>query len=322
MRSSDRCFLCARSLEKVGTSREHIIPRWVLRKYNLFDRTVTISDQTNLAYKRHTVPCCLTCNAFLGQQVEQPIRETLLQWPQTLERDIRDTRFLEKLFCWLSLLNFKSLYKDVFLTRYNNESQQQFRLGEGRDWFIHHHVNTLCRLAFPELTIDPHAFGSLLFFVLPEDGSEPFDFITIHEASTIMVRVSRVALVAALNDSCGALTIFNDTIGRSMPNRPLDILDVREILGHITVINEYLEERPQYHTLSDRLAMRAKISVTLPSKGPVCSFDPTNSEHHEKRRLIWKLLFSTYECQMTKDELSLLNDGTLSCLARNAACDN
>jgi hypothetical protein len=316
MESRESCFLCLRAMDAVGVTREHVIPRWILKQYGLFDQTVTIGDETQLAYRKHTVPCCPTCNAFLGRQIEQPIRDRLLEWPRRLKDDFRDFEFLEKLYCWLSLLHFKSLYKDVFITRYDEENRKQFRLGEGRDWFIHHHVNSLCRLAFPELSIDPQALGSMLFFVLPEDGSEPFDFITFHDASTMMVRVGQVAVIAALNDSCGALSIFNDNMGQSMPKRPLDILDAREVLGHITLINQYLEERPQYRTLSDHTAMRARISATLPSNGARCTFDPSDPEHLEQRRLVWNLLFRTYQSQMTSEQLSYLDAGTLSPLGR------
>lgn len=316
MESRESCFLCLRPMDTVGATREHVIPRWLLKKYGLFDQTVTIGDETQLTYRRHTVPCCLGCNAFLGQEIEQPIRDRLLHWPNHLKDDLQDFKLLEKLFCWLSLLHFKSLYKDVFITRYDTQKRKQFRLGEGRDWFIHHHVSSLCRLAFPELSIDPQALGSMLFFVLRENDSEPFDFATFHDASTMMVQIGQVAMIAALNDSCGALNIFNDNIGPSMPKRPLDILDIKEVLGHITLINQHLEERPQYHTILDRTAMRARVSGTLPSKGARCTFDPSDPEHLEQRRLVWNHLFRRYASQMTPQQLSYLDAGTLSPLER------
>lgn len=316
MESGDSCFLCLRPMDKVGRSREHVIPKWLLRRHKLFSEKIAIGDQTSLVYGTHTVPCCPSCNALLGREIEDPISRSVLKWPQQLQDDIGDSAFRDKLFCWLSLLHFKSIYKDIFVTRYDSSRKSTFQLGEGRNWFIHHHVNSLCRLSFPELTIDPKAIGSMAFFILPEGNS--FDFTTIHETSTIMIRLGRVAIVAALNDSCGALSIFSDTLGDSMPERPLDILDIKEIFGHITLINEFLEERPQYFTLSNIATMRAHITVTLPSKGARCIYDRSNPEHLEMSRVVWNHVYGTYKSQMTKEELSYLEAGTLSYLARKA----
>src|SRR5436305_11527020 len=67
------CFICGVSPDASEFDNEHILPDWLLRKYGLHDKTITLPNGRTLRYGGFTVPCCVRCNAVMGEQFENPI---------------------------------------------------------------------------------------------------------------------------------------------------------------------------------------------------------------------------------------------------------
>jgi hypothetical protein len=55
------CFLCGHEIEG-ETTREHIFPKWLQKQFNLWDQTISITNNSTIQYKNLTVPCCPKCN--------------------------------------------------------------------------------------------------------------------------------------------------------------------------------------------------------------------------------------------------------------------
>ena len=68
----DCCFICGASPSDVPFNNEHVIAEWVLRRFGLFDRSLTLPNGTSMRYDRYTVPCCVVCNGLMGRVIEQP----------------------------------------------------------------------------------------------------------------------------------------------------------------------------------------------------------------------------------------------------------
>lgn len=59
----DKCFLCGCRLEKNNNnSAEHIFPKWLQKKYNLWKREIALPNETTIKYNQLTIPCCKNCN--------------------------------------------------------------------------------------------------------------------------------------------------------------------------------------------------------------------------------------------------------------------
>ena len=72
----NKCFLCGKLLRDAH-SREHIFPRWLLRRYNLWDTELVLLNKTKIKYRQLTIPCCTKCNNnYLGRN-EEIIEESL-----------------------------------------------------------------------------------------------------------------------------------------------------------------------------------------------------------------------------------------------------
>ena len=57
------CFVCGVGPAEAAFNDEHVLPDWLLRKYRLHDKSVTLPNGTQFRYGGFTVPCCARCNA-------------------------------------------------------------------------------------------------------------------------------------------------------------------------------------------------------------------------------------------------------------------
>jgi hypothetical protein len=65
----DCCFICGARPEDKPFNNEHILPEWLLRRYDLFSRTITLPNDRTFRYDRYTVPCCVDCNKLMGKVI-------------------------------------------------------------------------------------------------------------------------------------------------------------------------------------------------------------------------------------------------------------
>lgn len=102
------CFICGKSEKNVEFNDEHVIPDWILRRYRLHDKQITLPNRTLISYGQYKVPCCSACNAILGNLYEDPISKLLGQTYSEITKVIKsDTMSFSILFKWLSLIFFK-----------------------------------------------------------------------------------------------------------------------------------------------------------------------------------------------------------------------
>ena len=64
------CFICG----KFATTREHIIPKWIQRKYKLWDQLIGLPNDTSIPYRKLTIPICNNCNNKVLSPIESKIK--------------------------------------------------------------------------------------------------------------------------------------------------------------------------------------------------------------------------------------------------------
>ena len=66
-----KCFACGgKADDGVG---EHVIPRWVQRRFDLSSKLLTLINGTRIPYRQLTVPCCLSCNNGFLREIENGV---------------------------------------------------------------------------------------------------------------------------------------------------------------------------------------------------------------------------------------------------------
>lgn len=256
------CFLCGAHPKSKVFNDEHIIPRWVLKSFNLYDKSITLPNESKIRYDQYTVPCCQECNSFLGRFFEQEIRIAVLGGLESVNRYIKENGHL-KIFLWLSLIFFKTHLKDSYLRRHRDLRLGQETIASDYDWPLMHHIHCMVRAVQSGASIEEDCLGSTA--VLPAtlaDHYDNFDYRDTYAANTVLLRVADVAFVAVLDDSCAALNLFSDHFRRI--TGALSPIQLREVLTHLTLLNIKLKYRPRYLTKLDPRSGRVTICAILP----------------------------------------------------------
>jgi hypothetical protein len=107
----DCCFICGAKPAEKPFNNEHVFPEWLLRRLDLFDKSITLPNGASLRYDRYTVPCCAECNSRMGDKVETPVSEAVGAGYDAL------VEFIEKgnplaMAIWLRLIFVKTHLKD------------------------------------------------------------------------------------------------------------------------------------------------------------------------------------------------------------------
>lgn len=268
--NGDSCFLCCAKPSEKSFNDEHVIPDWVLRECKIRDGAITLLNGKPYSYGRYKIPCCIDCNSRLGRELETPMSERFKGGYENFAKSLMENHphAIWELFRWMCLLYLKTHLKDTNLPYHLDRRVDGGNIAERFDWNLLHHIHCISRSHFTGAAIDNRVIGSV--FILPAISDEfhgSFDFLDLHPAQSIMIRINEIAVVAVLDDSCAcysAQPAFLNLIKGKLGGTQL-----REILARVGYMNLLLKNRPLFNsTIEDN---SYKISVDLPD---LVEFEP------------------------------------------------
>jgi len=261
---ANNCFICGASPEDKEFNDEHIIPDWILRKFNLYNNSITLPNQTSINYRNYTIPCCKDCNSLLGKTYEGPISSLLNgSYQNLIEKIAANNSIVELLFFWMCLIYVKTHLKDTLLLQSRDTRIKQGMIGDHFDWSDTHHVHCMARAFYTNTKVLDNVYGSIL--ILPAMVSEDvgkFDYMDHAIAKTAMIQMGEICIIAVLNDSCACQSVFGGPLSKI--SGPLTPFQIREIFAHMMFINLHLVDRPSYHSTIESGGY--EIVATLPGK--------------------------------------------------------
>lgn len=256
------CFICGAPQDSKKFNNEHVLPDWILTKYKLHNKTITLSNAAQFQYGRYTVPCCERCNSDLGKNIEIPVSKLLkLPYSEIFDAITSNQSNLHLLFKWLMLIFFKTHLKDLEFNWNLDIRKGTEKIGETYDWQEMHHIHCMIRKDYTNAIVDTSTIGSI--FIVPaiqHSSVEPFDFVDNKDAKTIMIRLDEFCIICVLNDSCGTYSLLKDFIANL--KGALTPFQLREIFTHTVYINLNLKERPVYYSqffITGEYHIKAKI---------------------------------------------------------------
>ena len=238
------CFICGASPKEKEFNDEHIIPEWILRRFALFERQVTLPNGRSIPYSQYTVPCCYECNFMLGERIENPISQIISRGYNGVAKYIRE-HGPWIFFKWLSLIYLKTHLKDKQYRFFVDQRDPEVKISEFYDWESIHHIHCVARSLYTNCSIHPEVIGS--FYVVPaicDADKEQFDYGDNLPGKGILIRLGEIVFISILNDSGASLNLFKEEMERI--KGPLSVLQYREILAHLSFLNFNLVHRPQY----------------------------------------------------------------------------
>lgn len=243
------CFICGRHPDNTAFNDEHVLPRWLLQRYQLFDRAITLPNLSGFRYGQYTVPCCVDCNALMGARIETPISALVAGGYTAFSNHIATHGALIP-FVWMALIFLKTHLRDRQFRVKRDQRQGGALIGDSYTWHELHHVHCVARSFFTETVVTAEAFGSLLCWPMKtQDHYEHFDYADLHASRSALLRMGTVGLVAVFDDSNAALSAFAPWLSRITGS--LSPFQLREVFAHLSFINASLKDRPAFKTEVD-----------------------------------------------------------------------
>lgn len=106
--NDDSCFLCGKECD--SKTAEHIFPKWLQHKYELWNQRLTITNDTAIPYRNLTVPCCKKCNNEDLSRMEENFQVLLDRSFENLS--INDEQVI---FQWTAKILYATRYKELSL---------------------------------------------------------------------------------------------------------------------------------------------------------------------------------------------------------------
>lgn len=194
------CFMCGAAPESKEFNKEHIIPKWILRRFDLFDKTITLPNGHEHRYRHYVVPCCTDCNSLLDEVIEREMSELFLKDYASICEHIKE-QGPEKLFLWLCLIFIKTHIKDTYVFKEKDKRLGDSKIGDNYDWGVVHHIHCMARALITNVIIEPECIGTLLLWPAKQaEHIRDFDFKDNFDPNTILLRIGGVVIIAILDD--------------------------------------------------------------------------------------------------------------------------
>jgi hypothetical protein len=204
MFSSDECFLCGVKL-MIDTSKEHVLPKWLLHKFNLWDRKLILLNRTSIAYRYLTIPCCSTCNNTYLSKLEGEMENAITAGSNSVVH-------LDKirLYQWIGKIFFGLHYREISLALDRSKPE----LGSIITPEFIKDYRTLH--GFLQSIIRPIEFreffpGSIFVFELEELLEiDDFDYSDNFVGMTFCIRMKNIGIIACLKDDEQILEMISE----------------------------------------------------------------------------------------------------------------
>lgn len=190
----DHCFVCDELLTQENRTEEHIYPKWLQRKYNLYNQQISLLNGTFINYRNLKVPCCKHCNQTMNVAIEGPMERAV---NGGYEEFIKLNKKI--VFQWLNKLSYGMLYKETMLLQDRRNKENGVIVPPELLNELH------MKYVFLISTInDTYYFNnpfSLLIFRLRPDGKSPYWGFDSFFTPVFCMRMNDIGIIAHLQDN-------------------------------------------------------------------------------------------------------------------------
>lgn len=260
------CFVCGKSKNDLNPfNDEHVVPNWLLKKYQLHDTTLSLPNGNKVKYSTYKIRCCITCNSALGKHFEIPISRLIDQVGYDgLDSLKTDDRYL--LYKWLGLIYLKVHLRDKFNRLHLDVREKRLAIAEEYNWNDFHHVH---QMVFSELRgtkMHPCVKGTLFALKCSADYWTKgfFDYLDLHHGSAMMIKIGNTALFAVLDDGKLCQHFLEKSLAKIIYG--LNRFQCIEVLSTLAFVRCQLSPQPVFSTITNRHNKTSAINCEMPAR--------------------------------------------------------
>ena len=267
------CFICGIPPNEAEFNNEHVLPKWLLRRFSLFSSTVRLPNETAFRYDRYTTQCCVECNTMMGELIEKPMSEVVSGGARAIYEFIENGGGF-KFVVWMGLIFLKMHLKDRDFRLHRDSRKGEETISEFHSWDELHHIHCIVRYFYNDCQIEKEAIGSFLCMsVRREMPPEKFDIAELSQAQTMLLRLDDVGLLAVFNDSHVTMNSYLPYVKRM--TGAVSELQLRAIMVDLAFLNLHLKLRPEFHNEFDMENERYRIFAKQPEQFESVELDYT-----------------------------------------------
>lgn len=244
------CFLCDNLLNKSNYTDEHIFPKWLLRKYNLWKQTLNFPNGEATQYDEIRIPCCDKCNNILSK-LERIIKTA---------SDVGYKTFVKLseqiIYLWLIKIFYELLYLDL---KYSTTSNDIQRINTDKGVLENYRMCllTLNSVKTKTMFTKPYPWSIFIFNLQQyNDKNKNFDYKDNIPTLSIAIRMGDIGIIACLQD--------NNTQERMFGNY---FKKIRKILLHpvqfIELISKIFYKEQLRNRIPDYIVVEGKEGVEV-----------------------------------------------------------
>ena len=238
--SIDRCFVCDELLTEENVTEEHIYPKWLQRKFNLYNQKISLLNGTFIPYRNLKVPCCKECNEKMSARIEKPME-------QAVERGYDGFISLDRniVFQWLNKLSYGMLYKEAMLLRERNNKDSGYIVPH--EILNDLHMKYVFLVSIVRDTEYVHEPYSLLVFRIKPDAKNPYWGFDGFATPVSCFCMDDIGIIAHLQDNGFNEDFFRER--RSMNDllqKELHIVQFREVVAKFLYKSSLFLRNPAY----------------------------------------------------------------------------
>lgn len=221
---NDHCFLCGALLTEANRTVEHVYPKWLQTKFNLWNQHLILLNQTSIPYKNLVIPCCKRCNSHMNKTIETPLMEAAeAGYDAFVELD------KQKIFQWLCKLSYGILFKEMFL-KLDRSKHTSGTILNKEDLKEEQTTLLFLQSMLTNANYEGHKPYSIMIFRLHGYEDDPYwasDNPIVH---TFFMRIGNIGIIANLMDNGVNEEIFmGDPQMRSLTKQTLHPIQFAEI---------------------------------------------------------------------------------------------
>ena len=275
---SDVCFLCKSEVEATD---EHVFPKWLQNRFDLWDESIVLKNGTRIRYKDLKIPCCKQCNTKYLSQIESSVSALLEKddLPGLLQAS-------EALFIWLYKIMYGINYKEIFLSHDRKEAKSQ-KIVSMESLASRDAYNAFVRYVRNEVVFEGFSPYSLFVFRLSDSTPKTFFYASEPYRLFASAIIGNVGVIASFQDD-GYITRdfakFNVLNGLT----ELSVPQFGDLSAFVLALKIRMKKLPDYVVTAEK--ERLVFRIQPPPEDPLYSdFNP--EKHMEITRTAFGYCF-------------------------------
>jgi len=220
------CFLCGKKIKESEKSGEHVFPKWLQKKFDLYNKEISFIRGKKYNYRNFKVDCCYKCNHDKLNPIETKIRRALNKgYEEFLKVDERD------LFLWLNKIFYGIIYKEILVSRHKDKGVKfPFYIKSVKERF--HNFLFLQECLGKHKFYDEYPFSCIILKTKKyKNIDKQCDYLDNIVGQIVSMRMDDIGIIATLQDNIILPKIKEQFLKKI--KQPVSINDFRR--AHFTV---------------------------------------------------------------------------------------